>query len=100
MSEPAAAAEEAEQRPAVRALKRLLDAPLRVRRVVPAPWRSGRADAPRAAFQVELSDGRLLYGQLQCADKQGNLVLHSTREVLPKRCAPRRSRGSATRPLT
>ena len=32
MSEPAAAAaEEAEQRPAVRALKRLLDAPLRVR---------------------------------------------------------------------
>ncbi len=28
----------------------------------------------------------MLYGQLQCADPQGNLVLHSTREVLPKRC--------------
>ncbi len=30
----------------------------------------------------------MLYGQLQCADPQGNLVLHSTREVLPKRCVP------------
>jgi hypothetical protein len=44
MSE-AAAAEEPEQRPAVRALKRLLDAPLRVRLASPAA--SERADLCR-----------------------------------------------------
>lgn len=75
------AAAPAEQRPAVLALTRLLDAPLQARR-----RRSRAALGSPAAQQVELSDGRLLYGQLQCADKQGNLVLHSTREVLPKRC--------------
>jgi hypothetical protein len=46
------------------------------------------ADAAAWAFsQVALTDGRVLFGQLQCADKQGNLVLHSTRELLPNRRA-------------
>jgi small nuclear ribonucleoprotein (snRNP)-like protein len=35
---------------------------------------------------VTLTDGRVLVGLLQCVDKQGNLVLHSTREYRPARC--------------
>jgi small nuclear ribonucleoprotein (snRNP)-like protein len=97
----AAAAGGGESRPAVRALKRLLDAPLKARThththrhtcvqadaTARSPARLLPATLSRAPTrQVELSDGRVLYGQLQCADPQGNLVLHSTREVLPKRC--------------
>lgn len=52
-----------ETRPEVRALRSLLEQELR----------------------VVLSDGRVLLGRLQCADKQGNLVLHNTREFLPSR---------------
>ena len=54
-----------ERRPAVEALKLLVDTSLR----------------------VTLSDGRLVVGQLQCADKQGNLVLHDAVEFLPTRRA-------------
>lgn len=36
---------------------------------------------------MTLTDGRVLVGLLQCVDKQGNLVLHSTREYRPARCA-------------
>ena len=100
MSSAAAAppqAQEEETRPAVRALKRLLDAPLKACALSHTLALSASACVARGAdkscAQVELSDGRVLYGQLQCADRQGNLVLHSTREVLPKRSGAAAARG-------
>lgn len=72
-----------EERAAVRASAALLDQPLRVRC-------GGGASLPTHPPQVTLSDGRVVVGTLQCADKQGNLVLHDSVEYLPRRGGARR----------
>lgn len=64
-AEPAGQAAAEAPRPAVEGLRALLETSLR----------------------ITLTDGRVLVGTLQCADKQGNLVLHTTREFLPNGCA-------------
>ncbi len=82
----------AETRPAVRALRFLLEQKLRVRAALRAavnPERCHCSPPAPACRKVTLPDGRVLVGQLQCADKQGNLVLHNTREYLPVRCVRR-----------
>ena len=50
--------------------------------------------------QVQLPDGRVLVGQLQCCDKQGNLVLHNTREYLAGRCVPQPHPPASLTPLS
>ena len=49
---------------------------------------------------MTLPDGRSVVGMLQCADKQGNLVLHDSTEYLPGRRARRATAPPRPRPLT
>ena len=49
---------------------------------MPSTAVSTPADAWRARLQVQVKDGRVLVGDFNCLDKQGNIIMTNTYEVM------------------